>query len=54
MYGLGMTDKKDPKQVPEKGPDATSPVEALNDAMKPTELGNKPKVVVDKDKQSNK
>jgi hypothetical protein len=29
------------KDLAQKPPDATSPTEALNDAMKPTELGNK-------------
>ena len=35
---IGMNEKKDLKDLPVKGPDATSSTEALVDAMKPTEL----------------
>ena len=37
---IGMNEKQDLKEVPVKAPDATSPTEALVDAVKPTELDN--------------
>jgi hypothetical protein len=40
--------KSEIKEIPPKQPDATSPTEALSDAIKPTELDNK-----DKQKKTN-